>query len=995
MEFLAILILIAIAVLPFVALCIAISARTETKRLHREVDLLKQQLQINSIPPAQNPASPQEAKPQRHPEIANKVPSPSSTPPPIPTPVNKPPAISASSSLPAKNPINWEMFMGGKLFAWIGGLALFLGLAFFVRYSFEQNLISPATRVILGSIAGAGLLIGGWLVKRKTYEITSQTLCATGILTLYACVFASSHAFYGFFSMPVAFLLMTTVTAIAFTIAVRLNGQAVAVLGLLGGFLTPILLSTGSDHSLALFTYIAVLDIGLAAIAIKQRWKHLVALAATATLLTQIGWVMAHFTADKALVAMVIFIGFQILFCLILWWNNRSTPKEKWTLGSAVALSVTAMLFSLFLFAFDQLTTRPWIVLSYVFVVDLILLAIPFIARGYRLIVEAAAALTFCVLAVFTLVVLNDDSLLATLPFFVIFGLIHCAAPLLMRRLHPELANVNRKTTAPVGNLIHRLSQLTPLVTLFLLMLPMARGFYGFSIWPAALVVNAILIGTAVNLRSPLLALGASVLTFFLAAFYIVTIPLSATIGLNEVLVITLGFAGFFLVAAILAGNRLDSVNKNPFAALEMHPWLSALSSSNVLLSATSGILPFALLVLSMGRLSNLQNPSPIFFAALLLGSLLLFLARRNNITPLICAAFGGVFMVEAIWMLLHFTNQYAVLPLGWFLLFNAAFTAVPIFLHPEARRTALPWIVSSLSGILHYFLIFGAIKSTWTIGIIGIVPALMAIPPLLILAHLVKEFSKTNAPNRNRVLAWTGGAALFFITLIAPVQFDREWLTVAWALEGVALIWLFQRVPHVGLKATGVTLLAIAFARLTLNPFVFDYHPRTGLPFLNWYLWVYGISAACCFTAGKFLQPPREKLLGRSMQPLAFSSAVILTFYLLNIQIADFYSTGSRVAFEFSANFARDMTYSIAWALFAFPLLLAGFLRKLPACRYAGLALMSFTLLKLFLHDLNQLNQLYRIGALLGVAVIVIAASVLYQKFAPTQKPLHQAPSE
>ena len=119
-------------------------------------------------------------------------------------------------------------------------------------------------------------------------------------------------------------------------------------------------------------------------------------------------------------------------------------------------------------------------------------------------------------------------------------------------------------------------------------------------------------------------------------------------------------------------------------------------------------------------------------------------------------------------------------------------------------------------------------------------------------------------------------------------------------------------------------------------------------------------------------------------MQPLAFSGSVILAFYLLNIQIADFYSTGSRVSFEFSANFARDMTYSIAWALFAFPLLLAGFWRKLPACRYAGLALMSLTLLKLFLHDLSQLNQLYRIGALMGVAIIVIAASVLYQKFAP-----------
>jgi uncharacterized membrane protein len=67
---------------------------------------------------------------------------------------------------------------------------------------------------------------------------------------------------------------------------------------------------------------------------------------------------------------------------------------------------------------------------------------------------------------------------------------------------------------------------------------------------------------------------------------------------------------------------------------------------------------------------------------------------------------------------------------------------------------------------------------------------------------------------------------------------------------------------------------------------------------------------------------------------------------------------------------------------LFAFALLLAGMRGKAKAVRYAGLALLILTLLKLFLHDLGNLSQLYRIGAFLGVALILIVASFVYQRF-------------
>ncbi|MES2573287.1 MAG: DUF2339 domain-containing protein, partial [Verrucomicrobiota bacterium] len=135
-----------------------------------------------------------------------------------------------------KREINWEQFMGAKLFAWVGGFALFLGIAFFVKYSFERNLIPPGVRVALGFVSGLGLLIGGVRMRQKAaYLVTSQTFCATGIVVLYACTYAArSFLFLG--TLP-AFLLMTLITAVAFLLAVRLNAQVVALLGMFGGFL--------------------------------------------------------------------------------------------------------------------------------------------------------------------------------------------------------------------------------------------------------------------------------------------------------------------------------------------------------------------------------------------------------------------------------------------------------------------------------------------------------------------------------------------------------------------------------------------------------------------------------------------------------------------------------------------------------------------------------------------------------------------------------------
>jgi uncharacterized membrane protein len=170
---------------------------------------------------------------------------------------------------------NWERFMGVKLLAWVGGLAMFLGLAFFVKYSFE-HFITPEMRVAIGFMAGAGLLAGGFVMSRRNYAVLGHTLSATGIVVLYVSTFAA-HGFYHFVGFTPAFALMILITCTAFLLAVRQDGSA--VLGLLGGFLTPILLSTGQDNPWPV--RLSPLDASLAIVR-RKPWTHLVQLAAIA-----------------------------------------------------------------------------------------------------------------------------------------------------------------------------------------------------------------------------------------------------------------------------------------------------------------------------------------------------------------------------------------------------------------------------------------------------------------------------------------------------------------------------------------------------------------------------------------------------------------------------------------------------------------------------------------------------------------------------------------
>jgi uncharacterized membrane protein len=378
-----------------------------------------------------------------------------------------------------------------------------------------------------------------------------------------------------------------------------------------------------------------------------------------------------------------------------------------------------------------------------------------------------------------------------------------------------------------------------------------------------------------------------------------------------------------------------------------------------------------------------LANPSSVFGLALLFVVLLLGMTKILSLDVLPAVALVSVLALEHAWHFQHFDPAQPTTPLIWYVGFYAVFSIFPFVFHRTFAGKTVPWASAALAGPLHFYLVYQLIRTAHPSSILGLVPAAFAVPSLLGLFVLLKRTPLDSAA-RNAQLALFGGAALFFITLIFPIQFDRQWITVGWALEGAALCWLFHRVPHTGLRLAGVGLLVIVFARLALNPAVLSYHPRAAFPILNWYLYTYGIATVCLVAVARLLAPPRHLVLGSNALPLLYAFGTVLAFLLVNIEIADYFSApgAAAVTFEFSGNFARDMSYSIAWALFALLLLIVGMRKRTAAVRYASLGLLGATVVKLFLHDLSQLDQLYRIAAFVVVAIIAILASFLYQRF-------------
>ena len=307
---------------------------------------------------------------------------------------------------------------------------------------------------------------------------------------------------------------------------------------------------------------------------------------------------------------------------------------------------------------------------------------------------------------------------------------------------------------------------------------------------------------------------------------------------------------------------------------------------------------------------------------------------------------------------------------------------AYPLVLGRRIGSERDPFLAAIVASASFFVVGRAALRDGGYQSIIGVLPVVEAGVLALLLRQLLR-LQTAGSRDLGR-LALVAGAALAFITVAIPLQLEHQWITIGWALEGAALAWLYTRVPHRGLLYSSVALLSAVFVRLAMNPEVFRYEPRGGMRILNWYLYAYLVAAAAMFVAAWWFSKTDDKLLNTPLRPsrLMPAAAVILLFFLLNIEIADYYSTGPEILFRFGAGVSQDLTYTIGWLVFGGLLLTGGiYLRNRPA-RIAAVAMIAVTAFKCFLYDLREFGGLYRVGSLVGLAIALALVSLALQKY-------------
>ena len=186
-----------------------------------------------------------------------------------------------------------EAEIGGNWLNRIGAIVLILGAAFFLKYAIDNRWINESARIILGLAVGLALMFGSERLHRRGLGSYAQGLAGAGIAILYLSIYAA-FAFYRLVPQSYAFAFMFLVTIAAGAVAVRHNALSMAILGIIGGFLTPVLVRQpgggGGGAGAEVLSYIAVLDLGVLGVTYYKNWRELNLLSGAGTVAIFAGW---------------------------------------------------------------------------------------------------------------------------------------------------------------------------------------------------------------------------------------------------------------------------------------------------------------------------------------------------------------------------------------------------------------------------------------------------------------------------------------------------------------------------------------------------------------------------------------------------------------------------------------------------------------------------------------------------------------------------------
>jgi uncharacterized membrane protein len=214
-----------------------------------------------------------------------------------------------------------EQLIGTRWVLIAGVITVITGVGFFLKYAYDNALIGPVGRVIITAVSGLIALAAGEITRKRGYEVVAKATTALGFAILYAAVF-SAYRFYQLIGSGPTFLLAIFVTLAAMLYAVALDEILIAVISLLGGFLTPVLVSTGENMPVPLFSYVLILGIGATFCAWYRHWRTVNLIAFAGTFILYTGWFEKFFrqqlnVAEKAPEQMATALGWLGIFFII------------------------------------------------------------------------------------------------------------------------------------------------------------------------------------------------------------------------------------------------------------------------------------------------------------------------------------------------------------------------------------------------------------------------------------------------------------------------------------------------------------------------------------------------------------------------------------------------------------------------------------------------------------------------------------------------------
>lgn len=262
-----------------------------------------------------------------------------------PEPVNATPTFEKRRTYESdeKGSNNLERFIGENLISKIGIVIVVIGVGIGVKYTIEHDLISPLVRIILGYLVGLGLL--GFGIKLKQNYTNFSAVLVSGAMAILYFITYIAYGFYDLISQLFAFGLMVIFTVFTVFSALSYNKQIIAHYGLVGAYAIPFLLGDNSGNATILFSYMAIINIGILFIAFKKYWKLLYMSSFVLTWLIFSTWYMSSYQEDIHFIMALsfVFLFFAIFYTTFL--AFKLIQKEKFDITDILLLLINSFIF--------------------------------------------------------------------------------------------------------------------------------------------------------------------------------------------------------------------------------------------------------------------------------------------------------------------------------------------------------------------------------------------------------------------------------------------------------------------------------------------------------------------------------------------------------------------------------------------------------------------------------------------------------------------------